>query len=131
VPSEKAVAAPESRTVLPGHTLTALYEVIPKSGAMAGDLLSVQLNYQTPRDATPHRQDFTLRDRGTTFAQANLDFKFAAAVGAFGLVLGDQAPEGVTLDTVADWAADCLGDDTGGYRSEFLALVEQARAIKE
>ena len=131
----KIVAAPENRTVLPGHTLTALYEIIPASPSKAGpppdDLLTVQLNYETPRDGAPHRQDFSLRDRGTTFAAANLDFKFAAAVGAFGLVLSDQAPAGVTLDTVADWAADCLGDDTGGYRSEFLALVEQARAIKQ
>ena len=127
----KIVEAPADRTVLPGHTVTALYEVIRKDGAPPGDLLSVQLDYQTPRDSAPHRQEFTLRDRGATFAQAGLDFKFAAAVGAFGLVLNEQAPAGVTLDTVADWAADCLGDDTGGYRSEFLALVEQARAIKQ
>ena len=135
VASGKMVEAPESKTVLPGHTLTALYEVIPaataKSGAAAGDLLSVQLNYQTPQDGVARQQEFSLRDHGETFAQANLDFKFAAAVGAFGLVLSDQVPEGLTLDMVEKWAKDCLGDDVGGYRSEFLALVAQARAIKE
>ena len=130
VAAGKIIVAPESHTVLPGHTLTALYEVIPKAGAAEGDLLSVQLNYQTPEDGVAHRQEFTLHDHGTTFAQAGLDFKFAAAVGAFGLVLSDQSPEGMTLNTVETWAKECLGDDTGGYRSEFLALVEQARAIK-
>lgn len=131
VAAGKVVVAPESKTVLPGHTLTALYEVIPKLGAPAGDLLNVHLNYQTPADGTPHQENFSLRDQGMTFAQTNLDFKFAAAVGAFGLVLSDQAPDGMTLDTVEEWAKNCLGDDVGGYRSEFLALVEQARAIKE
>ena len=131
VAAGKLVVAPERKTVLPGHGLTALYEVIPKRGAPAGDLLSVQLNYQTPSDGAPRQQNFSLRDQGTTFAQANLDFKFAAAVGAFGLVLSDQAPRGLTLDAVEKWATDCLGEDVGGYRSEFLALVEQARAIKE
>jgi Ca-activated chloride channel family protein len=131
VAAGKVVVAPERKTVLPGHTLTALYEVIPKPGAPAGDLLNVQLNYQTPADGAPHKEEFSLRDHGMSFAQANLDFKFAAAVGAFGLVLSEQAPDGMTLDTVEKWAKDCLGDDIGGYRSEFLALVEQARAIKE
>ncbi len=131
VSSGKVIDAPENKTVLPGHTLTALYEVIPKAGAEAGDMLSIQLNYKTLQDGAPHQQDFTLRDRGTTFSEANLDFKFAAAVGVFGLVLSDQAPEGMTLDTVEKWAKECLGEDVGGYRSEFLALVEQARAIKE
>ena len=119
--------------MLPGHTLTALYEVIPtptKTVSPVGDLLNVQLNYQTPEDGTSHQQEFGLRDKGTTFAESSLDFKFAAAVGAFGLVLSDQAPSEMTLDTVEAWANDCLGDDTGGYRSEFLAMVRQARAIK-
>ena len=130
VAAGKIVAAPENHTVLPGHTLTALYEVIPRMGAPEGNLLNVQLNYQTPKDGVKHRQDFALRDRGTTFSGASLDFKFAAAVGAFGLVLSDQAPDGMTLDTVEAWAKDCLGEDVGGFRSEFLALVEQARAIQ-
>jgi len=130
VAEEKIVDAPKNHTVLPGHTLTALYEVIPKPGSPDGDLLNLQLNYLTPQDGVAHRQDFALNDRGATFSQASLDFKFAASVGAFGLVLSDQAPEGMTLDTVEAWAKGCLGDDTGGYRSEFLALVEQAKAAK-
>lgn len=130
VPAEKTGEPPPTHTVLPGHTLTALYEVIPKAGVSDGDLLNLQLKYQTPQDGVAHRQDFALNDRGATFSQASLDFKFAAAVGAFGLVLGEQAPEGMTLDTVETWAKECLGDDTGGYRSEFLALVDQAKAIK-
>ena len=134
VVSGKVIEAPQRRTVLPGHTLTALYEIIPiakQSGLPEGDLLGVQLSYKTPEDGASHQQDFTLRDKGTTFAESSLDFKFAATVGAFGLVLSDQAPGDMTLDTVEAWAKDCLGDDVGGYRSEFLAMVREARAVRE
>lgn len=123
--------SPGSRAMLPGQTFTALYEVVPKDGAPAGgDLLGLQLRYQTPGDGAGREQSFALRDRGLGFAQAGLDFKFAAAVGVFGLVLKEQAPEGMTLDQVEAWAREALGRDEGGYRSEFLAMVREAKAAR-
>ncbi len=129
---DAGAAPPDARTVLPGHALTALYEVVPTAGSSAGDMLTVKVSYQAPKDGVSHLQQFPLRDGGATFAQASLDFKFAAAVATFGLVLQDSPQKGsLTLDEVEAWARECLGEDEGGYRSEFLSLVEQARAARK
>jgi len=128
---EPTAAPPDARTVLPGHALTALYEVVPVAGAVGGDLLTVNVGYRTPIDGVSHRQQFSLKEGGAGFAQASLEFKFAAAIATFGLVLQNSPQRGrLTLDDVEVWARECLGPDEGGYRSEFLSLVEQARAAR-
>jgi Ca-activated chloride channel family protein len=128
---DSGAAPPDARTVLPGHALTALYEVVPVTGAPSGDMLTVKVSYQTPKDGAPHLQQFPLKDGGVPFARSSLEFKFAAAVATFGLVLQNSPQKGpLTLDEVEAWARECLGQDEGGYRSEFLSLVEQARAAR-
>jgi Ca-activated chloride channel homolog len=142
-----------------GHTVTAFYEVIPagvpwtpdssvdplkyQRSAQAGtaapeadrapgaaELLTVKVRYQPPEGGPSRRLEFPLQDRGASFADASSDFKFAAAVAGFGLVLRDSPHRGsATLETVRRWAAEGLGSDPGGHRGEFVALVERAEKI--
>ena len=85
-------------------------------------------------DAAPTAEfrsiDFPLVDKGATFAEASPDFRFAAAVAGFGLVLRDSPyKSGATLEDVLQWAEQATGSDPGGARRESIALVKRAEAI--
>jgi len=136
-----------------GHTVTALYEVIP-AGKEAGvppvdplkyqrpavpteaaeskELLSVKIRYKEP-DAQESKGPlvFPLVDEGHDFGRASGDFKFASAVAGFGMLLRDSAYKGNwTLDAVLEVAQEGLGTDRHGQRSGFLDLVRQAKRLK-
>ena len=69
-------------------------------------------------------------DTGARFEEASPDFKFAAAVAGFGMALRDSPHKGqLTLASVAEWGRAGIGSDAGGYRSEFLSLVDEAASL--
>ena len=149
-----------------GHTVTALYELIPAGAdekipevsvdalkyqktvdtALASkipsanppsgtrtpqspELLTVKIRYKEPAADESKRLEFPLADRGAGFAAASDDFRFAAAVAAFGLALREEPVKGSLLADSVRWAQSGWSDDPGGYRSEFVDLVHQAEAI--
>jgi Ca-activated chloride channel family protein len=70
-------------------------------------------------------------DRGASFANATSDFRFAAAVAGFGLVLRDSVYKGsATLDWVLATAQNSRGVDKNGYREEFTRLVHRSMQIR-
>ena len=74
--------------------------------------------------------ELTARDGGGRFGRASADFRFAAAVAAFGMVLRNSPHRGqATLPAVEEYAAGALGRDPNGYRAEFLDLVRKARNL--
>ncbi len=134
-----------------GHTVTALYEVIP-AGADAKAPGVDPLKYQTPRDPAPagySDEVLTLKlrykapdgdtsrlieqpvtDAGKSFDQASDDFQFAAAVAEFGMLLrGSEYKGHANYDAVLELAGSGVGKDPGGYRTEFLGLVRKAKAL--
>jgi Ca-activated chloride channel family protein len=136
-----------------GHTVTALYELIPagvESTALAGvdplryqqtgslstdaftdEVLALKLRYKQPDDDVSREIRFALRDEGCEFARASDDFRFAACVAAFGMLLRDSKYKGdITLPAVAEMAQTALADDLQGYRSEFVALAQRASAMR-
>jgi len=59
------------------------------------------------------------------------DFRFAAAVAAFGQILrGSEYLGDFDLEAAARLARDSRGEDFGGYRGEFLSLVGLAQALQ-
>jgi len=135
-----------------GHTVTALYEVVPvgmegnlpqlpsskyqqpaepNPNTVASDeLLTVRLRYMQPDGDTARELDFPVIDTGTTLAEASPDFHFAAAVASFGMLLRDSRHKGQsTYATTLELATAGKGQDRGGYRAEFIKLVELARAL--
>ncbi|MCA9246997.1 MAG: von Willebrand factor type A domain-containing protein [Planctomycetales bacterium] len=141
-----------------GHTVTAFYEIVsadtpaqrPQVDALkyqpnasqeraepAGDeqaieaeLLTLKLRYKDPDGETSKLLEFPVVDRGGRFARASRDFQFGAAVASFGMVLRGSAHRGdATFDAVREIAANALGEDSHGYRAEFLQLVERARKL--
>ena len=70
-------------------------------------------------------------DRGAEFASAAPDFKFAAAVAEFGMILRDSEFKGSgSLGAVVEWAREGKGADANGYRAGFLELVRKAQELK-
>ena len=136
-----------------GHTVTALYEVVPagKEGALpgidalkyqkpveatresrSGELLTLKLRYKEPDGATSKLMQVAVTDRGIAWAQASRDFKFASAVAAFGMILRDSPYKGnATLGSVLELAETGKGEDKQGYRAEFIELVGMARGLVE
>jgi Ca-activated chloride channel family protein len=136
-----------------GHTVTALFEIVPRGGSVPGPSIDPSIFQPLPRDAPPPaansndmlvlrirykmpdafdstRMDLPLVDRGTTFARASGDFRFAAAVAGFGMVLRDSPYRGsTTLGWVLDTATGARGQDRTGYRDEFVSLVQKALTL--
>lgn len=138
-----------------GHSVTALYEVVPASAADVGEdagpvpslkymkpaerredplisreLLTVGVRYKDPTGDVSRKLEFPLVDGGKLFEQASPDFQFAAAVAGFGMVLRDSPFRGsATYATVNAWAARGAASDPSGYRAEFVDLVRRAQQV--
>jgi hypothetical protein len=141
----------DAREVSAGYAATELYEVIPvgsplpplessghgwqRPGATTpdattrSDLLGVALNFQSI-DGASVTEAFALSDDGRAFEAASADFRFAAAVAGFALLLRDSPARGeVTPALIAAWAQSGRTDDPGGERAEFIEVVRKTAAL--
>ncbi len=136
-----------------GHTVTALYEVVPvgvtsdvtvatvdplryqseneiTEAARSDETLTLKIRYKPPQADESKLLAYAVTDGGQSFAGATPDYKFAAAVAEFGMLLRDSAHKGDTnYDAVLEIASEGVGDDKTGYRAEFLAMVRRAREL--
>ncbi len=136
-----------------GHTVTALYEIVPvgvdspvelptvddlkyqetqpNSGNFAGELLQLKLRYKPPTGDNSELITQAIANDSKPLDQASLDFRFAAAVAEFGMLLRDSPYRGESsFDQVLELAQGSKGADPEGYRSEFIQLVKTAQALK-
>jgi Ca-activated chloride channel family protein len=89
----------------------------------------VQLRYKEPVGTTSRLLTHPVRHRGE-LEQPEGDFRFAASVAAFGLVLRESEYRGTaTLEQVLELAGGTEGEDPDGERAEFVRLVESARLV--
>ena len=135
-----------------GHTVTAFFELVPAGGEEASiasvdelkyqrvseptdaaardDLLTLKLRYKEPDGDSSKSQETAVADSGVSYAHASEDFRFAAAVAGFGLLLRDSQHKGdLTLPAVVELAEASRGADENGYRAEFVELVKKATAL--
>ena len=133
-----------------GHTVTALYEVVPEGVEVPRGELD-PLRYQPqPDDPPPSDFDDELiyvkvrykspdGNRSTLLEQAvadrprspSTDFRFATAVAGFGMLLREsEHAADLTLNDVVRLAEKGRGDDPRGYRGEFIRLVEATRDLR-
>ncbi len=129
-----------------GHTVTALFEIVPadaradrsgtsslkyqetriKPGAEASDeMMTVKFRYK------PVGQNRSLSmERTVTRETASIDitsdnFRFSAAVAAFGMLLRDSPFKGdLTYQQVLQLAHGAKGSDENGDRAEFMQMVK-------
>ncbi|HET7461566.1 MAG TPA: VWA domain-containing protein [Longimicrobium sp.] len=135
-----------------GHSVTALYEIIPaesdepvrgtgplryqttqpRAGAGGNELMTVALRYKDPDGIASRLVQHPVLDGGVALARTSDDFRFAAAVAEWGMLLRDSKFKGnATWPAVAELARGALADDRGGYRAEFVRLVAQSQRLAE
>ena len=134
-----------------GHTVTALYEVVLKGDkgwveplryqqapAAAKDvrteeLAMLRIRYKETDTAPSQLLEFPLKAglMKASLKEASEDFRFAAAVAAYGQILRDSKFVGnFTLSHVAELAHGAKGEDRLGLRAEFVQLVELAKSLQ-
>jgi secreted protein with Ig-like and vWFA domain len=102
----------------------------PQSATPSPELLTLKLRYKKPDGDVSTKLEFPLTDRGETWEKSSSDFRWAAAVASFGMLLRDSPHKGAaTWDSTLELAHEGRGDDRAGYRAECLALIEKARTI--
>jgi len=137
-----------------GHSVTALYEIVPGRGeqtaggevqglkyqraiarrlteeAASGELVTLRLRYKEPDGKKSKLVEHAVGDEGKRFGEASADLRFASAVASFGMVLRGSAYCGdLTLAAVEEFAISAVGDDPEGHRTEFVELVRVAREL--
>jgi Ca-activated chloride channel family protein len=132
-----------------GHTVTALYEIVPPGqdidvpgvdplkyqttarpaggAATSNELLMVKLRYKQPTGDVSQLLSYPVRDRAGSLTP---NLGFAAAVAEFGMLLRGSEYAGTASWTSATGLARRFrGSDPDGYRAEFARLVELAAAL--
>lgn len=132
-----------------GHTVTALYEIIPQGfksefvkeneglkyqkNAMlkpSKELLTVKLRYKKPDEDKSQEFSTVLTDKGA-MEIGSADFKFAAAVAELGMLMRDsEFKQEASFKNLINAAKEAKGTDENGYRAEFIQLAESAALLK-
>ena len=141
---------PTNREVAAGHSVTALYELIPTEqnrdansvgNEIAGrvdfsdpdeftELVAVRVHYQPEDRRREELIEVYFSEEALPFEGTSSDFRFAAAVTGFGQLLRNSPYRGdVTYDWILSTAQSALGHNEGGSRSSFVEMVRQAEAI--
>src|SRR5690554_5664755 len=131
-----------------GHTVTALYEVIPNgiesefysyesdlkytknkaSDNFQNELATVKFRYKNPKEDKSIEMVHTVANRASSLKQASKDFKFASAVAWFGLKLRDSKLITNRESTdIVKLAREGIQNDADGYKAEFIRLVESVK----
>ena len=141
---------PSRLEVAPGHTVTALYELIPsdiledpksKGEEIASlsqpvqeepvaELVTVRVHYQPEGRTQEELIEVLFSGEASPFEEASDDLRFAAAVTGFGQILRNSPYKGdVDFNWVLSTAGGAVGKNSGGTRTQFLEMVRQAEAI--
>lgn len=132
-----------------GHTVTALYEVVPVGAPGAVDalkyqptapetaapasaeLLTVKLRYKEPQGLTSRLLTVPLAGAARPLAEASENLRFAAAVAQFGMLLRQSEHRGsATYETTLRLAEGARRFDPDGYRAELVRLVKLAEGLR-
>jgi Ca-activated chloride channel family protein len=138
-----------------GHTVTALYEIIPfgikssflkevdllkyqknkvqeKASNFSNELFTVKFRYKEPTKNTSELIVHPVQDKRVSFNETSNNFRFASAVAGFGMLLRQSEFKGNnTYNNILKMANDATGDDKEGYRKEFITLVKKAAALSK
>jgi Ca-activated chloride channel family protein len=139
-----------------GHTVTALYELTPTSAGTSrpsveplryqantrlprasdsAELMHVKVRFKAPKGTRSELMTFPVFDERHEFATTTPDFRFAAAVASYAMVLKNSKYRGIAnLRDIESWANDGLksagmGREQLAYRQDFVALIRETRRV--
>lgn len=131
-----------------GHTVTALYEIIPvgvkdefiksvdllkyqsndrKIVNNSGEIMTIKLRYKKPDEEISKLITHTVIDEHIAISNTSDNFRFSAAVAEFGMLLrNSEYKQQGSYNQVINLAKSAKGTDEEGYRAEFIRLVQAA-----
>jgi len=135
-----------------GHTVTALYEIIPagskqdvntsgklkyqetvlkNDAASSDELMTIRMRYKPVKENRSKLITKAVIDTNPVLSETSDNFRFSAAVAGFGMILRDSKfKNDLTPADVIRLAKGSKGKDEEGYRSEFITLVEKYNLLK-
>lgn len=130
-----------------GHTVTALYEIIPAESkhetktsgnlkyqetkikpdaASNNEIMTLKMRYKPIKDDKSRLIEKPVTEANTEFAKTSDNFRFASSVAGFGMLLRESKfRNDLTAKDVIKVAKGSKGKDDEGYRAEFIDLVEK------
>ena len=131
-----------------GHTVTALYELVPSDGKVAqslryqsqelnekgkgNELGFLKIRYKDPKVKDAKSVEITepLVFNKKALKETSTDYRFAASVAEFGILLRDNSNKAnATYGQVIELAEGAIGKDPEGYRKEFVRLVKSVKML--
>lgn len=119
----------------PGHTVTALYEVVPSGknseDSDKGRLAKVDLRYkqQYGQKSKLVSRSLKMNQVESSLEQTSKDFRFSAAVTEFAEILRESRySDDARFDDVISLAKEA-SDEDNAKRTEFISLVETAKSL--
>jgi secreted protein with Ig-like and vWFA domain len=141
-----------------GHTVTALYELIPvgvpdqpvntteklkyqskpepvtAAPAVAADAssetMTVNLRWKAPDGEQSQLMEVPVKDTGAKISQSSPETRWAVAVAGFASLLNNSRHAGLSWEDVRVLARSAKGADANGYRGEFLQLLDKAASVR-
>ena len=143
-----------------GHSVTALYEIVPAGveffqgpsvdelkyqkvepsptsvakveGVKNQELATVKLRYKLPSEDNSKLVSKIVSSTPIADGETSNNFKFSSAVAQFGMILRDSEFKGsATFDSTLKLSEGSKGEDKLGYRAEFIKLVDTARLLSK
>ncbi|MDO5674487.1 MAG: VWA domain-containing protein, partial [bacterium] len=134
-----------------GHSVTALYEIVPpgakssvktgaplkyqkpvqkKTAGYAKELMTLKLRYKPLGSKTSKLLEQPVPATALSLGQTSDNFRFSAAVAAFGMLLRDSEFKGDASYVATErLARGAKGKDEYGLREEFIRMVESCRLM--
>ena len=137
-----------------GHTVTALYEIIPagiktdllssvddlkyqknktkvtKIAKQSEELLTIKLRYKAPDGNKSKLIEKPLLDNQIELKNSSTNFRWAAAVAEFGMLLRKSEFKGdANFKQAIQLAKSAKGKDNNGYRKELINMMEVMQSI--
>ncbi|MFM8912421.1 MAG: von Willebrand factor type A domain-containing protein [Flammeovirgaceae bacterium] len=134
-----------------GHTVTALYEIVPAgvesefykidvlkyqttkvnaSANQSNEIMTVKFRYKKPDGEVSKLIVHPLVDKQVEMEQTSDDFKWSAAVAAFGMILREsEYVKDFKVTDVEALAKSARGVDKDGYRAEFINMLKTSHAL--
>jgi Ca-activated chloride channel family protein len=130
-----------------GHTVTALYEIIPvgveskflvadkdlkyqerelrPNATRSNEILTVKFRYKAPDADNSQLLEEVVMDKNVDLAKTSDNFRWSAAVATFGMLLRNSEFKGeANYEQCKKLAAGARGKDNEGYRAEMIRMVE-------
>ncbi|MBX3255463.1 MAG: von Willebrand factor type A domain-containing protein [Chitinophagaceae bacterium] len=134
-----------------GHSVTALYEIIPvgiksdfvekadllkyqsaprQNVTVPDELMTIKFRYKKPDADVSRLIEHTVKDNNTDVQNTSDNFRFAAAVAQFGMLLRESGfRQKSSFNNVMALAGSAVDNDAEGCREEFISLVQKAGSL--